>query len=62
MLSTEPGQIMMVAAHSVDVLGGRACGYRGAFVNRYSLPYEDTTLRPDLIVKDFTDLCERLGC
>ena len=62
MLGADPGQIMMVAAHSFDILGARACGFRGAFVNRYQLPYEDSPLQPDLIVDDFLELCDRLGC
>ena len=31
---------MMVASHSFDIMGARACGYRGAYVNRYGLPME----------------------
>lgn len=61
LLGKEPGQIMMVAAHSFDIHGARACGYRGAFVNHYRLPYEDTTLVPDWIGPDFTTLCDSLG-
>ncbi len=50
----------MVAAHSFDILGARACGYRGAYVNRYGLPYESSTLQPDLTVTDFNQLADRL--
>ena len=60
-LGLDPGEIMMVAAHSFDILGARACGYRGAFVNRYGLPYEESPLRPDLAVADFLELADRLG-
>ena len=56
-----PGEIMMVAAHSFDILGARACGFRGAFVNRYRLPYEESKLQPDLAVDDFVQLAEALG-
>lgn len=59
-LNLEPGQIMMVSANSFDVLGARACGYRGAYVNRYGLPYEDMPYRPDLTVRDFTALADAL--
>ncbi len=59
-LACEPGEILMVAAHAFDVLGARACGYRGAYVNRYGLPYEDSSLRPDLEVADFAELADRL--
>ena len=32
------------------------CGMRGAWVNRYGLPYEDTPYRSDVIVPNFTEL------
>ena len=60
LLGREPGQIMMVAAHSFDILGARACGYRGAYVNRHNLPTEESPLQPDLIVKDFKQLADQL--
>ncbi len=59
-LGCEPGEMLMVAAHAFDILGARSCGYRGAYVNRYGLPYEDSDLRPDLEVGDFTELADRL--
>ena len=60
-LEREPGEIMMVAAHSFDILGARACGYRGAYVNRYHLPTEDSPFQPDLEVADFLELADRLA-
>ncbi|MCY4654076.1 MAG: haloacid dehalogenase type II [Dehalococcoidia bacterium] len=60
-LDVEPSQIMMVAAHSFDIMGARACGFRGAYVNRYSLPYEDTDqYTPDIVVNDFNQLADAL--
>ncbi len=60
-LKAEPGEIMMVAAHSFDIMGARVSGYRGAYVNRYGLPYEDTEQYvPDLVVSDFNQLAEIL--
>ncbi len=56
----EPGRIMMVAAHAFDVMGARACGFRGAYVNRYRLPYEDSPFQPDLTVSDFLELADEL--
>ena len=50
----------MVAAHSFDIMGARACGYRGAFVNRYGLPFEETSFQPDVTVDDFDELASRL--
>jgi 2-haloacid dehalogenase len=60
-LGVEPGCIMMVAAHAFDIMGARACGYRGAYVNRYRLPYEDSPHKPDFEVRDFVELAEKLG-
>jgi 2-haloacid dehalogenase len=59
-LEMEPDEIMMVSSNSFDVVGARACGYRGAYVNRYALPYEDMPYRPDITVKDFTELARAL--
>ena len=59
-LDREPGRIMMVAAHAFDVMGARACGFRGAYVNRYGLPYEDSAPRPDATVNDFRELASWL--
>ena len=59
-LGLEPQEIMMVAAHSFDILGARHSGYRGAYVNRYDLPYDDSEYRPDFITKNFQELCDVL--
>ena len=60
MLAVDPSEIMMVAAHSFDVLGARACGFRGAYVNRYDLPFVGTRYRPDIEVDDFDGLASKL--
>jgi 2-haloacid dehalogenase len=60
MLGLEPRQCLMVSANSFDVMGARACGYRGAYVDRYRLPYEDTPYQPDVTVDDFTALADAL--
>ncbi len=59
-LKMEVGELLMVSSNSFDVMGARTCGYRGAYVNRYSLPYEDTPYEPDLTVPDFTRLAKAL--
>ena len=59
-LKAEPSEIMMVAAHSFDIMGARASGYRGAFVNRYGLPFEETPYQPDVVVDDFAQLAAYL--
>jgi len=59
-LGLEVGECLMVSANSFDVVGARACGFRGAFVNRYEMPYEDTIYQPDVVVADFSELAEAL--
>ena len=59
-LSLEVGECMMVSANSFDVVGARACGLRGAYVNRYDLPYEDSPYRADVTVADFTELAKAI--
>lgn len=59
-LDLEVSECIMVSANSFDIMGARACGLRGAFVNRYQLPYEDTPYQPDVTVNDFTALAEAL--
>jgi 2-haloacid dehalogenase len=61
LLGAEPAEIMMVASHSFDVIGARACGYRGAYVDRYRLPFDETPYRPDIEVNDFVELAARLA-
>ncbi len=60
-LGLEVGECMMVSANSFDVVGARACGMRGAYVNRYNLPYEDSPYRADITVADFTELAEAIA-
>ena len=43
-LGLEVNECLMVSANSFDIMGARACGYSGAFVNRYELPYENTSI------------------
>ena len=59
-LGLEVNECLMVSANSFDIVGARACGYKGAFVNRYELPYEDTPHQPDVTVGDFTALADTL--
>ncbi len=61
-LEAEPCGLMMVSAHSFDVLGARVSGYRGAYVNRYELPYDETPYQFDIEARDFLDLADKLGC
>lgn len=60
-LGLEVGECLMVSSNSFDVVGARSCGMRGAYVNRYRLPYEETPYQPDVTVADFVALAEALG-
>ncbi len=59
-LGCEPSEIMMVAAHSFDILGAQACGFRAAYVNRYGLPTEVSDYQPEVVVRDFVELASEL--
>ena len=59
-LNCEPAQVMMVAAHSFDILGAQTCGFKAAYVNRYGLPTEESEYQPDIIVNDFLELAAQL--
>jgi 2-haloacid dehalogenase len=59
-MNLEVGQCMMVSANSFDVMGARMCGMRGAYVNRYDLPFEDTPFVADVTARNFTELADRL--
>ena len=61
MLGLEVGECMMVSANSFDVVGARACGMRGAWVNRYKLPYEDTPYQADVTVSNFSELAKEIA-
>jgi len=67
-LGLRPGQLMMVAAHKLDLRAAQAAGLRAAFVER---PMEkgpaggaDRLPDPqaDVQAVDFTDLADKLGC
>ena len=59
-LGLEVGECLMVSANAFDVVGGRACGMRGIYVDRYKLPYDDRPFPPDAVVADFEGLADEL--
>jgi 2-haloacid dehalogenase len=61
-LKAEPCELMMVSSNSFDVVGARASAFRGAYVNRYGLPYDETPYRFDIEARDFLELADKLGC
>ena len=62
MLGLRPSEVLMVAAHNVDLDAARDCGLRTAFVPRAT--ERDPVAGPhvDLEVEDFLDLATKLGC
>ncbi len=67
LLGLEPGSMMMVAAHTDDLLAAQALGFKTAFVSRPlefgpSDRAEETDGMPfDIIAQDFLDLAGKLG-
>jgi len=59
-LDLDVDQCLMVSSNSFDVMGARMCGYRGIYVDRYGLPFEDTPFIPDARVDDFSQLADKL--
>lgn len=59
-LGLEVGECLMVSANAFDVVGARACGLRGVYVDRYKLPYDDRPFPPDAVVTDFDGLAQEL--
>ncbi len=68
-LGYQPDEILMVAAHDVDLLAARAVGFKSAFVRRpeewgaeVSPLGSDPDPSHDIVVDNFTDLATELGC
>ena len=67
-LGCRPDEIMMVACHNFDLLAAREVGFRSAFVRRPEEwgaagppdPLPDPSL--DIVVDDFGQLADKLGC
>jgi 2-haloacid dehalogenase len=62
MLDLPPEQVLMVAAHNVDLDAARACGLRTAFVPRVTERDLVAGADVDLTIVDFLDLATQLGC
>lgn len=56
-----PHEVGFVSAHTFDIVGAKAVGMRGAFVNRHNNPYGDWPHRPDLRVSDPEGLADALA-
>lgn len=67
-LSLEPGEVMMVAAHNNDLAAAHALGLKTAFVPRITEygPHQNRDFKADgdwtIVADDFNDLASRMGC
>jgi 2-haloacid dehalogenase len=55
-----PHEVLFVSAHTFDIVGAKAIGMRGAFVNRHDNPYGSWFHQPDLRVEDPDGLADVL--
>lgn len=56
-----PHEVVFVTAHTFDLVGAKAVGMRGAFLNRHENPFGGWIHRPDLVVDDTGELADVLG-
>ena len=54
-------QIMHVANHAFDCIGGKAAGMRAAFIDRRDRPFGQTQHEPDITAKSMTELADLLA-
>lgn len=55
-----PHEVLFVTAHTFDLVGAKAIGMRGAFLNRHQNPFGGWIHRPDLTVENTDELAEAL--
>lgn len=55
-----PQSVTFVTAHTFDLVGAKAVGMHGAFLNRHDNPYGGWIHQPDLVVDDTEALAEAL--
>lgn len=55
-----PHQVVFVTAHTFDLVGAKAIGMRGAFLNRHENPYGSWIHQPDITVADTEELADML--
>lgn len=56
-----PHEVAFVSAHTFDIVGAKAVGMRGAFVNRHDNPYGSWLHQPDLHVENPDGLADALA-
>ncbi|WPJ98105.1 haloacid dehalogenase type II [Coraliomargarita algicola] len=60
-LALEPEQVLMVAAHAWDLAGAKNVGLQTAFIQRPGTALYPNTARPDYVLRDLTELAQRLA-
>lgn len=55
-----PHEVVFVTAHTFDLVGAKAIGMRGAFLNRHDNPFGGWPHRPDIVVDDTAGLADAL--
>jgi 2-haloacid dehalogenase len=55
-----PHEVVFVTAHTFDLVGAKAIGMRGAFLNRHDNPFGGWPHRPDIVVDDMAGLADVL--
>jgi 2-haloacid dehalogenase len=55
-----PHEVVFVTAHTFDLVGAKAVGMRGVFLDRHDNPYGGWVHRPDLVVEDTGELADLL--
>jgi 2-haloacid dehalogenase len=55
-----PHEVVFVTSHTFDLVGAKATGMRGAFLNRHENPYGGWVHRPDVTVPDADALADVL--
>ncbi|WP_122090955.1 haloacid dehalogenase type II [Halalkalicoccus subterraneus] len=55
-----PHEVVFVTSHTFDLVGAKAIGMRGAFLNRHENPYGSWIHQPDITVADTEELADIL--
>ncbi len=55
-----PHQVTFVTSHTFDLVGAKAVGMHGAFLNRHENPYGSWPHQPDIVVENTGDLADVL--
>lgn len=61
LIGEDRASCLFVANHAFDCIGAKAYGMRTAFIDRRKRPFGETPYRPDIIVRDFTELAAMLS-